>query len=55
MSEFMRIDWKNVKALTPADFEEIEDKIKELLHKEGFEADIYNSVTGNETTVRNEE
>jgi len=53
MSEFMRIDWKNAEALTPADFEKIEDMIKELLHREGFEADIYNSVTGNEMTVRN--
>lgn len=34
-------------------FEKLEDKIRDLLEKEGLEAEIYDYVTGNTTVTRN--
>ncbi len=34
-------------------FEKLEDKIRDLLEKEGLKAEIYDYVTGNTTVARN--
>jgi len=56
MSEqnFTRLDFKNVGSLTPYDFEVFEEKLTKLLKEESIEANVYDSVTGNEMTVRND-
>ena len=49
----MTLRFVNVGALTPYDFEVLEEKMRKLLNSEGIEANIYNSVTGNDMCVRN--
>jgi uridine kinase len=48
------LNLKNVEALCPYDFEVFEEKLRKLLKQEGIEANVYDSVTGNEMSVRND-